>query len=211
MAAANATSEPAAPEIDRRTRRKAETRRRLLESASELFIAHGYDGTRPQDIARSADVAAGTFYLHFSDKADVFRAFTGHVAEELEACMSAGTEGSQGFDAGLRGALEALLAYSDARPGVLRTAFADAAVQPGGESLRDRLAAGLAGVLRRGMAAGAIRSDYDPDLAAHGLVGLIHQILVHAAGRERRGVLDQVMLFCHRALVAPGGLSEEPR
>ena len=30
-----------------------------------LFVEKGYDATRPQDIAQAADVAAGTFYVHF--------------------------------------------------------------------------------------------------------------------------------------------------
>lgn len=206
-----AASEAPSP-TDRRARRKAETRRRLLAEAAALFVARGYDATRPQDIARAADVAAGTFYLHFSDKPDAFRAFTGQVADELLQCMAVATADARGFEDGFRRALEALLAYSDERPGVLRTAFADGVVMPEGSSLRDRLIALLAAVLRDGMEGGEIRSDYDVELLAHGILGLIHQTLVHAAGRDRRAVLDQVSAFCHRALVAtPRDPSEETR
>ncbi len=64
----------------RRARRKAETRRRLLSAARELFASGGYDATRPQDIARAADLATGTFYVHFAVKMEDFLAFS-----ELEA------------------------------------------------------------------------------------------------------------------------------
>jgi len=71
------------PEPTRRERRKAETRRRLLDAARELFAERGFEATRPQDIARAADVAAGTFYTHFDDRRDVFRAVTAETAAEL--------------------------------------------------------------------------------------------------------------------------------
>ena len=41
---------------------------RLRLAARELFVELGYHETRPQDIARRASVANGTFYLHFADK-----------------------------------------------------------------------------------------------------------------------------------------------
>ena len=71
------------PGLGRRERRKAETRQRLLTAASNLFAERGFEATRPQDIARAADVAIGTFYLHFADRREAFRAFTAAAAEEL--------------------------------------------------------------------------------------------------------------------------------
>ena len=71
------------PGPDRRARRKAETRDRLLSSARKLFVELGYHATRPQDIAREADVAAGTFYTHFADKREAFLAFVAQAGKEL--------------------------------------------------------------------------------------------------------------------------------
>jgi TetR/AcrR family transcriptional repressor of mexJK operon len=50
-------------------RRKA----RVMEVATELFIANGYAGTSLIDIARGAGVATRTLYQHFGDKEAVFR------------------------------------------------------------------------------------------------------------------------------------------
>lgn len=55
----------------RRERKKAETRQRILECASELFSEKGYVETSLLDITEAADVAPRTFYQHFSSKADV--------------------------------------------------------------------------------------------------------------------------------------------
>jgi AcrR family transcriptional regulator len=71
----------------RRERRKAETRRRLLDAARELFVERGFDATRPQDVARLADVGSGTFYVHFADKREAFCAVTEQAADELMQCM----------------------------------------------------------------------------------------------------------------------------
>lgn len=49
-------------------------RRRILEVASELFIAHGYRKASISDIARRAGIAKGTFYLYFENKIDVLLA-----------------------------------------------------------------------------------------------------------------------------------------
>jgi AcrR family transcriptional regulator len=191
----------------RHERRKAQTRRQLLDAARTLFVAHGYDATRPQDIARAADVAAGTFYLHFADKRTAFLAFTDEAAAELMERVRARTVGALDFENGLLRSLEAILEYSEAHPGVLAAAFADASVLaaaiPQGASLRDRLAQSLAQALREGMLRGELRRDYDAALIAHGIVGLVQQGLRFGAhgGAERRALLENLVRFCARALV----------
>lgn len=191
---------------DRRARRKAETRARLLAAARRLFVERGYHGTRPQDVARAADVGAGTFYLHFADKREAFLAFTEQAAEELMAAVRGATEGVPDFEARLRRSLEALLAYADAHPGVLGAAFADAEVIAAGlpreASLRERLAATLAGSLRHDMQAGRLRADLDPEVVAHGLVGFVHHALAYGAARglAREALLETVTRFCARPL-----------
>lgn len=193
-------------QVDRHQRRKAETRQRLLDAASRLFAEHGFEATRPQDIAREADVAIGTFYLHFADRREAFVAFTARAAEELmdrarERVVETGT-----FEQRLRSYLECLLDYTEEKPGVVRASFADEAVIGGAsdaESLRDRLAAGLARGIEGGMQRGEFQCDYDPLLCSHAIVGLIQQALQHGHYRnlDRDDVLDQITRFCGRALV----------
>jgi AcrR family transcriptional regulator len=200
-----------APElVDRRQRRKAETRLRLLDAASRLFAERGFEATRPQDIAREADVAVGTFYLHFADRRDAFVAFTARAAEELMERARERVVERASFEERLRSYLECLLDYADEKPGVVRAAFADESVigaGPGapGQSLRERLATALARGLRAGMQRGEFRSDYDALLVSHAIVGLIQQALQHGSQRQldRDVVLDQITRFCARALVPP--------
>lgn len=203
----------------RRERRKAETRSRLLGAARTLFATEGYDATRPQDIARAADLAIGTFYIHFPDKRAAFLAFTEAASHELMERVRAHIGDASGFEARLLRSLEAIVAFSDENPGVLAAAFADEAVLaadlPTGASLRDRLAQSLAKQLREGMRRRELRRDYDPAVVAYGIVGLLQQGLRFGAHARisRAALLDNLVRFCARALVVPrrGGAREESR
>lgn len=194
------------PEAGRRARRKAETRQRLLRAARELFARRGFDATRPQDIARAADLATGTFYVHFADKCEAFHAFAEQAAEELMAEMGRRVAGAGSFEERLLRSLEALYDYAERNPGVLSAAFADAAViaagVPTGRSLRDRLADSLARGLEHDMQAGRLASDYDARVIAHGIVGMIQAACVHGARADlsRERLSENLVRFCGRAL-----------
>lgn len=70
-----------------RERHKADRTRRILEAASSLFRAQGYDAVRIEDIAAAADVSAGTCYNYFSTKGDILLAI---VSMEVEEVIDAG-------------------------------------------------------------------------------------------------------------------------
>ncbi|HEX4421061.1 MAG TPA: TetR/AcrR family transcriptional regulator [Kofleriaceae bacterium] len=44
----------------------------LLEAATALFSAHGYDGVGTPEIAQQAGVSVGTFYRYFDDKHQIY-------------------------------------------------------------------------------------------------------------------------------------------
>lgn len=67
----------------RQARRKRATEERLLDAALGVFLEHGYDGATTGEIARAADVAAGTFYLHFRDKRAAYEQLCRRAAHEL--------------------------------------------------------------------------------------------------------------------------------
>ncbi|SHJ96654.1 transcriptional regulator, TetR family [Desulfatibacillum alkenivorans DSM 16219] len=48
------------------------TRISLLEAATELFAAHGFEGASVKQITERAGASVGSFYHHFNDKADLF-------------------------------------------------------------------------------------------------------------------------------------------
>ena len=50
---------------------QAQTRMRLIETARQLFVEHGYGGTSIRDIADGAGYSQGAFYSNFASKEDV--------------------------------------------------------------------------------------------------------------------------------------------
>lgn len=70
-----------------RERQKADRSRRILEAASGLIRAQGYEAVRIEDIAATADVSVGTCYNYFSTKGDILLAI---VSMEVEEVIDAG-------------------------------------------------------------------------------------------------------------------------
>jgi AcrR family transcriptional regulator len=63
------------PLRDRRARRAAETRLRILDAAGRLFAARGYGGTTIEAVAGEADVAVETVYARFKNKRNLLAAY----------------------------------------------------------------------------------------------------------------------------------------
>jgi AcrR family transcriptional regulator len=68
------------PEHSRVGRKRARVRTALLTAARHVLTKRGYREATITEIVQLADVAAGTFYLHFRDKDDLFTAL---VDEEM--------------------------------------------------------------------------------------------------------------------------------
>lgn len=69
--------------------RRADTRRRLLAAAAELFAERGVDGTSIDAIAERADRTSGAVYDHFGGKDGVLFALLDMWVEELGAVIGA--------------------------------------------------------------------------------------------------------------------------
>jgi AcrR family transcriptional regulator len=181
--------------LPRGGRRRQESRRRLMEAARRLFVERGYHATRPQDIAREAEVGNGTFYLHFNDKRDIFLAFADEACAELEAVLEPPlTNMSRPLPERLRDALIAAVAHGERNKGLMRTALMDLAIiDPGelpAEIPRDRLAAMIARALAPEIARSGTPGD-DPMLLSHAVMGMVEQASSYC---ERRAVPTDLLV-----------------
>jgi AcrR family transcriptional regulator len=67
----------------KRERTKAQNRRAILDAACEVFSEMGYDAASIRDVVRRTELASGTFYNYFPDKASVFHAVLEERTQEL--------------------------------------------------------------------------------------------------------------------------------
>lgn len=71
----------------KRERNKARNRTVIIEAARRCFIEQGYDAVTVRDIIGETDLASGTYYNYFPDKASVFKALVEDSTVEMNKRM----------------------------------------------------------------------------------------------------------------------------
>lgn len=153
-------------------RQRAETRRRLVAAATELFAREGLRRTTTTQIARAAGVAAGTFYLHFADKEALFREIAFGALVELRARMEAAHRGAApALEAQLRARIAELVAFAAEQRDLVRIVFGRGH-EAGtiGDELADELFPGVEARLRERIAEDRADPGLHPAAAAQALI-----------------------------------------
>lgn len=182
------------PVAGRRARQKAATRRAIYEAAMALFLERGYDAVTVEEVCRAADVAKGTFFLHFPTKDALLAEYGREATGELHARL-ARHRGSAA--AALRLALRALAERAERHPEIVRLTVRETMARPAAmaestDQVRN-LGALIAGIVRRGRAAGELRKGVVPEVAAAVLVGSYFAIVnAWATGGEAFDLGDAV-------------------
>jgi AcrR family transcriptional regulator len=151
----------------RRARKKDRTRAEIFRAAIDLFGERGFETVTVEQICAAADVAKGTFFLHFSSKA----ALLGEWNRELAAELADRLRDSR--DSALlqyRTLVEYLGEHWRRRPDVTRALLPqliaprapDRAAPASDRDLRSVVEA----VVRRGQERGEFRRNVSPRLAA---------------------------------------------
>lgn len=152
---------------------KAErTRARILEAAEEVFGRRGFHDASIVEITQRADVAQGTFYVHFESKHQIFEELIRTRGRELRSSLRAAAQGlTRRHDIEAAG-FRAYFRWIAEHAGIYRVARTAEFVE---ETLIDEwyrtFAEPYASALRRAMDAGEIAPG-DPDLTAWAVVGM---------------------------------------
>lgn len=174
--------ESAAPERAERLsaaeRSRAATRERLLASGRALFAREGLHGVTTHDIAREAGVAAGTFYLHFSDKGALFREIAGQTVAALRARLNAVEADGLDIADSVREHARAMVSFSEDNRDLMRILFSGdveaAAVE---QDVLNELAGSVAEGRRQRSDAGELAEGLDPAVLSQALVGMWARVL----------------------------------
>ena len=156
-----------------------------MNAAQALFLKKGVGATAIEEITTGADVAKGTFYLHFSSKEDIHSA----LAERFRARFVAGLERAVARrpDADWSGKLTAWIrtavtGFLDDGPLINMLFHAHPSIPEGGSNA---IASHLRALLKAGAEAGAWRID-DPGVCAEFLFGGLHAVIDEALIGEKR-------------------------
>lgn len=190
----------------RSSRRKPESLARLRAAARQLFVERGYHAARPQDIARSAGLGHGTFYLHFPDKRACFLDFVEEARKELDAFLRARVASRKTLEGLIEGTLHAIYDYAESHPGVLNAVTTDEMVidTEGAQAvpLLQRWGADWANIIKSEIKHRQIADIFDCDVVGQAVVGAIHQAAVECSrtGRCPKAVVGNLTRFLVRAL-----------
>ncbi|MEJ5254510.1 MAG: TetR family transcriptional regulator [Acidimicrobiales bacterium] len=94
--------------------RKAETRRRLLDAAAELFAAKGVHAVSLEAIAEAADRTTGAIYAHFGGKAGLLLALLDETSREVGRDTRGALADATDLDARLEALWQTFAAHAEA-------------------------------------------------------------------------------------------------
>jgi AcrR family transcriptional regulator len=152
------------------------TREAILAAAAEHFAEHGYARTTVADIAEHAGVSLGTVYQYFRDRAALVAALV-HRSMQVMLERADTTWRTAEGEAGLhRIILNFITSYTEvaALAGVWEeVTHIDADLADLRRRLGRAFTRRVEQELRRAAAAGEVRADVAPDLAARALTGMV--------------------------------------
>jgi AcrR family transcriptional regulator len=193
-----------------RTKPPEERRDELMNAARRLFLEQGVGPTTIEQITTAADVAKGTFYLHFSSKEDIRAALGERFAEQHLAKIKTALAEKEKEDWPGKLAIWAescAAGYLDSIR--LHDILFYGAHAPTREGLVNNIVIDhLAGLLQAGVEAGAWSLD-DPRFTAVFLFSGVHAAVDDAYDKEKRVNRSRLALrlrrLCFRALGLPSG------
>ena len=203
-------SEPAT-ELGAKAAQSAETRRRLIDAASELFAEQGYAGTSILHIAERSGISRGSVAWHFGSKDGLLWAVVEDAFAQWETTVLVPDIGDTIGIAAVRAALRAHRRFLEGDTTRLRLFYVLMfdAIGPR-DDLRVRFAQ-LHTHLRdlcehwiaAGQEAGEIRSDVDPRAVVTVLIGAVGGIAYQSLVDPD---LDLAPLYCNLDALAIDGL-----
>ncbi len=154
-------------QLSRRERKKERTRREIYTAAMELFLTRGFETVTIEDICQAADVAKGTFFLHFPTKDTLLLEYGSQVTAELDEALRAHQGGAADALSTLLGLLtERAMRHADIVRLVVREIMASPVTLADATEQSQDILHLLTAVVQRGQLEGSFRQEIEPRLAA---------------------------------------------
>jgi AcrR family transcriptional regulator len=162
-----------------RAGQKAETRRRILETAKRLCARRGFAGTRTLDVAKQAKVSHGSVFVHFPSREDLMSEVVGELAREITDAIHARVYAGASLRETLAAHLAALAEHEDAiRWLLLETPLLPRGFHLAWVGMQSAISVKLAEAAEREIAAGRVRAQ-PIHLLFNTWIGLIHHYVIN--------------------------------
>lgn len=160
--------------------RSAETRKRILNAAREIFAEKGYEKATASDIISRAGIGHGTFWLYFQNKEDLLRHMLREMVSELESFdwyrenhpEEIAVESLQDVERIIRGVMEVFRRYSHIHPLVIRASVESEEFRRDLDELNLPFAHILEAKLREHLEKGLCR-DLDPEIVSRIILAMM--------------------------------------
>ena len=197
--------------IDRHEQRRLHTQQRLLDAAEQVFGQKGYEEASVLDITEAADVSKRTFYLHFPDKEAVIEALAMRSFEELRARVEAHDKSTdilhgqsetcdQTLDTTMRENFHEItriiFEYAQSKPDMMQIIFGRGGSFRLQAMSREFLARAWEENLGRDHCVWRPDAPVPPVVLAHGLAGILHQLLCWWFQWPNNYSADDMALMC---------------
>ncbi len=162
------TARPRGARMPRRERRV-----QLLESALEVFVAHGYHAAAMDDIAERAGVSKPVLYQHFPGKLDLYTALLDSSCDAIIDNCRAALQSTQDNKLRVAAAMEAFYEYIAGHDGAFRLVFeSDLTNEPAVRAAVDRVTSECAAMIAHVIHDDTGLPDAAANLLAVSLVGM---------------------------------------
>ena len=168
--------------LSRLERRKAETRREIIDAAFTCFAERGYHATGIADIAARLGIGHGTFYRYFANKRDIVEHVITETVDKIVAALGAENapeavstlEGYRAQTERIGTALARIFSQDPRVPQLLLSAAGiDDAMRERMLELFDQTTPLTAAYLEHGVRLGYLRADLDIEPTAQAINGMI--------------------------------------
>jgi TetR/AcrR family transcriptional regulator, fatty acid metabolism regulator protein len=179
-----------------RAARGGDKRERILDAAVRVFARKGFHATRISEVAKAAGVADGTIYLYFKSKDTLLVSLFEHRVQRLLTFLETELRGAGSAPEKLKRIVEVQLGLLERERDLAEvvTVILRQSTKLMKEYAVPKFTAyldAIAGVIAEGQAAGELRKDVSPHLAARAIFGALDGIaLTWALGKADHGGLS---------------------
>lgn len=193
---------------------REETRKRILESAAQVFAAKGFHNAAVDDIVKASGTSKGAVYFYFESKDQIFLCLVEDYASILAYEIQTAVQRGRGLVAQIEGAIATLVRSFQRHRNLAKIVLIDwFSVGPEFQGKRIALKAMLVEVLRgyldRAVEDGKI-APQDTETAAYVWIGAISEVVLRWLNTGKPDPLEEVLGPLTRLLLRSVGFSVSP-